>query len=697
MATSEVKEQKVYVCLPPNYIEGKHILSWALSQFPKDETTIVISLIFTAAKNFPDNKVLLNMWRQSMNEALEKHLTQCAMQKFKAEKLMHDNDDPVKGILELIDLIGIKNLVMGAAPNGKMSTLVAEKANPECKIWFVRQGNLVFTRYPKSDFPATTSEENEIGLNVALRLMLQDGYREASKLKKMASEESKRREEVEKEMLGTYEKVLLLMNNIETEFHRREKLHQKETEEIQTTENNKKDLLRREIEQLKLENQLLRNQRNDNLTQLEELNKQKLELENYISSLKLENNKLKQEWDNAIKEAQELRNQKEHTVVNSDVTLSSQFSSSELEQATQNFSDSLKIGVGGFGCVYKGSLRKTTVAIKKLNSESLQGLSQFQQEVAILTTVRHPNLVTLIGSCSEISALIYEFLPNGSLEDCLDCANNTPSLTWQARTRIISEICLALVFLHSNKPHIVIHGDLKPENILLDENFMSKLSDFGISRIIKQSDSNTTAFYHTTHPAGTFAYMDPQFLSTGQLTTKSDVYSFGIIVLRLLTGKPPLYIASEVQEAMRSGRLQSIVDKSAGKWPFELAKKLAKLGLRCADMSRRRRPDMGQVWSMIDSLVKAASQSAALSSVGSSTFCEERVPSHFICPILQEIMKDPCIAADGFTYEAEAIKTWLNTGHNTSPMTNLILAHHDLIPNYVVRSAIQEWIEHQKS
>ncbi|KAJ4773985.1 U-box domain-containing protein kinase family protein [Rhynchospora pubera] len=572
MATSEVKEQKVYVCLPPNYIEGKHILSWALSQFPKDETTIVISLIFTAAKNFPDNKVLLNMWRQSMNEALEKHLTQCAMQKFKAEKLMHDNDDPVKGILELIDLIGIKNLVMGAAPNGKMSTLVAEKANPECKIWFVRQGNLVFTRYPKSDFPATTSEENEIGLNVALRLMLQDGYREASKLKKMASEESKRREEEEKEMLGTYEKVLLLM---------------------------------------------------------------KLELENYISSLKLENNKLKQEWDNAIKEAQELRNQKEHTVVNSDVTLSSQFSSSELEQATQNFSDSLKIGVGGFGCVYKGSLRKTTVAIKKLNSESLQGLSQFQQEVAILTTVRHPNLVTLIGSCSEISALIYEFLPNGSLEDCLDCANNTPSLTWQARTRIISEICLALVFLHSNKPHIVIHGDLKPENILLDENFMSKLSDFGISRIIKQSDSNTTAFYHTTHPAGTFAYMDPQFLSTGQLTTKSDVYSFGIIVLRLLTGKPPLYIASEVQEAMRSGRLQSIVDKSAGKWPFELAKKLAKLGLRCADMSRRRRPDMGQVWSMIDSLVKAASQSAALSSVGSSTFCEERVPSHFICPILQ--------------------------------------------------------------
>jgi len=272
---------------------------------------------------------------------------------------------------------------------------------------------------------------------------------------------------------------------------------------------------------------------------------------------------------------------------------------------------------------------------KKKNSKFSTANSVLFLQVAILTRVRHPNIVNLIGSCSEISTLVYEFLPNGSLEDRLACADNTSSLTWQARTRIISEICLGLVFLHSNKPHLVIHGDLKPENILLDANFVTKLSDFGISRIIKQSDRNTTAFYRTIHPVGTFGYLDPQFLSTGELTPKSDVYSFGIIVLRLLTGKRALNIASEVQEGMRTGRLLSIVDKSAGKWPFDVAKKLAKLGLRCVDISRRRRPDMSQVWATIEPLVKVAPQSKALSFVGSSTFSEEHVPSHFICPILQ--------------------------------------------------------------
>lgn len=165
------------------------------------------------------------------------------------------------------------------------------------------------------------------------------------------------------------------------EFNRREKLHQKKIDEIQMRENGKHDLLRKLMERLKLENQLLSNQQNDNLIQLKELNQQKQELGKHISHLALDYNKLKQERDDAIKEAEELRKQKVDSFANSDMALSSQFSSSELEQATQNSSDSLKIGEGGFGCVYKGSLRKTTVAIKKLNPKSLQGLSQFQQEV----------------------------------------------------------------------------------------------------------------------------------------------------------------------------------------------------------------------------------------------------------------------------------------------------------------------------
>jgi len=212
-----------------------------------------------------------------------------------------------------------------------------------------------------------------------------------------------------------------------------------------------------------------------------------------------------------------------------------------------------------------------------------------------------------MGACSEVSALVYEYLSNGSLEDRLTCANNSPPLTWQARTRIIGEICLALIFLHSNKPQLVVHGDLKPDNILLDTNLVSKLSDFGISRLLKQPDTNATAFFQTMNPAGTFSYIDPEYLSTGVLTPKSDIYSLGIIILRLLTGKPPMNIARQVENAMRNGILLSVIDESAGTWPFEQAKELAEIALRCAKPTGSERPNLvNEVWAVVEPLMKAA-------------------------------------------------------------------------------------------
>jgi len=255
-------------------------------------------------------------------------------------------------------------------------------------------------------------------------------------------------------------------------------------------------------------------------------------------------------------------------------------------------------------------------------------------QASVLSTVRHPNLVTLIGTCPEVFGLVYEFFPNGSLEDGLACKNKPP-LTWQIRTRIIGEMCLALIFLHSNKPHPVVHGDLKPDNILLDANYSSKLGDFGICRLLIQTNTCSTTLYQTTNPRGTFSYMDPEFLTTGELTPRSDVYSYGIIILRLLTGKPPQRIAEIVEDAIEQGNLHSIIDNSAGSWPFIQANQLAHIGLRCAELSRRRRPDLTvDVWKVVEPLMKTSSMTARpLSSTNLSD--DTCIPSYFICPILQ--------------------------------------------------------------
>lgn len=252
-----------------------------------------------------------------------------------------------------------------------------------------------------------------------------------------------------------------------------------------------------------------------------------------------------------------------------------------------------------------------------------------------MSKLRHSNLVTLVGACPEIWTLIYEYLPNGSLEDRLSCRDNTPPLSWQTRIRIAAELCSVLVFLHSSKPHSIVHGDLKPSNILLDANFVSKLSDFGICRLLSrvESSSNNTTLCCRTDPKGTFAYMDPEFLSTGELTPKSDVYSFGIILLRLLTGRPALGISKEVQYAIDTGKLKTLLDPLAGDWPFVQAEQLARLALRCCEMNRKNRADLvSDVWRILEPM-RASCRGSSSFRLGSVEHCQP--PSYFICPIFQ--------------------------------------------------------------
>ncbi|KAG0447612.1 hypothetical protein HPP92_028241 [Vanilla planifolia] len=359
-----------------------------------------------------------------------------------------------------------------------------------------------------------------------------------------------------------------------------------------------------------------------------------------------------------------------------------EFSLSDLQTATFNFSDTFMIGQGGHGCVYKGEMFNQTVAIKRLHTHSIQNQREFQQEVVVLSKLRHPHLVTLIGACPEALSLVYEYLPNGTLHDYLIGKTMTPPLSWMIRTRIVAEISSVLLFLHTSRPEKILHGDLKPMNIFLDSTFNSKISGFGFCELIPDEVAwgypLRKQCSHAKNPCGEFPYTDPECQRTGIMSTKSDIYSFGIIVLQLLTGKTPIGLASEVRRAVLSNQLSALLDKTAGKWPLDVAEKLAEFGLKCCEMNGYDRPEL------TPALVREFEQLR--------TRQEKPVPCSFLCPILKDIMCDPLVAADGFTYEGNAVREWLANGRETSPMTNLKLEHLNLIPNHGLRHAIQDWL-----
>ncbi|DAD49377.1 TPA_asm: hypothetical protein HUJ06_000207 [Nelumbo nucifera] len=267
----------------------------------------------------------------------------------------------------------------------------------------------------------------------------------------------------------------------------------------------------------------------------------------------------------------------------------------EIQKATNNFSDNLKIGEGGYGPVFKSTLDHTLVAIKILRSDADQGMKQFQQEVEVLSCIRHPNMVMLLGACPEYGCLIYEYMANGSLEDRLFCRNNTPPLTWQLRFKIAADIATGLLYLHQMKPEPLVHRDLKPANILLDTNFNSKIADVGLARLLPPSVAEAITQYRMTAAAGTFCYIDPEYQKTGLLGMKSDVYALGIILLQLITAQPPMGLAYNMEEAMDAGELEEMLDPRVNDWPMKETVEFAKLALKCCELRRKDRPDLGNV------------------------------------------------------------------------------------------------------
>ncbi|KAL0699619.1 hypothetical protein Bca4012_055741 [Brassica carinata] len=271
------------------------------------------------------------------------------------------------------------------------------------------------------------------------------------------------------------------------------------------------------------------------------------------------------------------------------------YSIREVEDATDGFSDALKVGEGGYGPVYKAVLENTSVAIKILKSDVSQGLKQFQQEVEVLSCMRHPNMVILLGACPEYGCLVYEYMENGTLEDRLFCKDNTPPLSWRARFRIAAEIATGLLFLHQAKPEPLVHRDLKPANILLDRYMISKISDVGLARLVPAAAADSFTQYHMTAAAGTFCYIDPEYQQTGMLGVKSDLYSFGVVLLQILTAMPAMGLSHRVEKAIEKRRLREVLDPKISDWPAEETLVLAQLALQCCELRKKDRPDLATV------------------------------------------------------------------------------------------------------
>ncbi|KAL3740622.1 hypothetical protein ACJRO7_021830 [Eucalyptus globulus] len=207
-----------------------------------------------------------------------------------------------------------------------------------------------------------------------------------------------------------------------------------------------------------------------------------------------------------------------------------------IRLATDNFNLKNKLGQGGFGPVYKGKLNNgKEIAAKRLSSSSSQGIAEFKNEILLISKLQHQNLVRLLGCCieGEEKILVYEYLPNKSLDTFLFDSREKAKLSWSVRFRIIQGVARGLLYLHCDSCLRVIHRDLKVSNILLDEKMNPKISDFGLSRMFE----GTQVLVNTHKVVGTLGYMSPEYAMGGIFSEKSDVYSFGVLLLEIISGK----------------------------------------------------------------------------------------------------------------------------------------------------------------
>lgn len=280
-----------------------------------------------------------------------------------------------------------------------------------------------------------------------------------------------------------------------------------------------------------------------------------------------------------------------------------------VRAATGNFSEDNKLGQGGFGAVYKGTLTSgQDIAVKRLSRTSGQGEIEFKNEVMLVAKLQHRNLVRLLGFCyeKEERILVYEFLPNSSLNNLIFDPVKRVLLDWETLYEIIDGIARGLLYLHEDSRLRIIHRDLKAANILLDENMNPKISDFGMARMFAMDQAQDS----TSRVVGTFGYMAPEYVIRGHFSVKSDVYSFGVLVLEIVSGRKigGRGIGDEGEDLLtyswrkwNDGTPLDIIDPTLNDGPRNEIMRCIIIGLLCVQEKEALRPTMAQVSMMLSS------------------------------------------------------------------------------------------------
>ncbi|KAK9949379.1 hypothetical protein M0R45_004905 [Rubus argutus] len=340
------------------------------------------------------------------------------------------------------------------------------------------------------------------------------------------------------------------------------------------------------------------------------------------------------------------------------------YTAAEIVLASDNFSWQLRSeSVGIWGSAYKGYIQNDTVSIKFLNSSEER---QFESRVKSLSLIRHPHLLAMMGFCSELKCFVYEYIE----DSCSLLKVVKQNLLWPIRIRIARDICSALCYIKTAREGPIAPDYLNASNILIDSNRNAK-----VNVVMKRCHK---------------VYYNPDF--------GWDVKTFGYVILSLLTGIPGNCV-SYFYVRWCVG-LPHTLDKTAGQWPMDLAEKLMNLCRRCVDCNPRddfRKKyimvvivkEMNEITEMANGIV-GGHDSIVAGGRAVRRDQDSDIPRQFYCPIYKEVMSNPYVAADGFSYELQGIEKWLQS-HDTSPMTNLKLKDKVLTPNGTLKLLIRDW------